>query len=180
MPYIFQYRYTDDDFIALNRIYQKTRMRFLYYIGRIAKALAFCTGLFCLLPSIVLVVSGYIEPGTVLLLAISLFLVVFPFLNVTDKLSGKLSRKATLQGDDRVCVQLDEKHIRDIVGDTKKVYPYRALLDCYRHGDRYFLFVEQNKAIILPRRGLQDGDFEEIPAWIEGKTGKPITVLKKI
>ena len=49
-----------------------------------------------------------------------------------------------------------------------------------RYKDRYYLFVDKNKAIILPRRGIVEGDFEAIGPWLEEKTGKPVQELKKV
>lgn len=181
MPYTFEYAYTDRDFIDLNRVYTRANNKFVWHLSKIVKVVGFCVGLFALLTAVLLLALGGGFDFTVgIMLVLGGYLVTQPFFKWGDKLSGRLSRQVTLRSDSTVRIVFEEDAIRDTVAEIETIYPYASLQKLLRHGDRYYLFVDKNKALILPKRGIVDGNFEGFALWIEEKTGKPVEVLKRV
>ena len=181
MPYSFEYRYEKQDFIDLNRVFVRAKRPFVYWLNRVTKVVGFCVGLFALATAVLLLALGGGFDMTVgIMLVLGGYLVTQPFFKWSDKLSGRISRQITMHAESVVHIDFAEDAIRDRVADIETTYPYTAIIDLMRFADRYFLYVDKNKAIILPRRGIVEGDFEAIGPWLEEKTGKPLQVLKKV
>ena len=181
MPYSFEYRYEKQDFIDLNRVFVRAKRPFVYWMNRVTKVVGFCVGLFALATAVLLLALGGGFDMTVgIMLVLGGYLVTQPFFKWSDKLSGSISRQITMHAESVVHIDFEDAVIRDHVEGIETTYPYTAIIDLMRFEDRYFLYVDKNKAIILPRRGIVDGDFEAIGPWLEEKIGKPLQILKKV
>lgn len=179
MSYSFEYRYEKQDFIDLNRVSRKAMMpKGKKLLTRLIRLIAVIVGIFGMFVGVGMFLIGEGDVMMVFLIFLSLLLLTRPLWS--DRLDGNLSKSLTMRAEGLQRIVFEAEGIRDSVDEIETFYPYSALQSILRYKDRYYLFVDKNKAIILPRRGILEGDFEAIGPWLEEKTGKPVQVLKKV
>lgn len=179
MSYSFEYRYEKQDFIDLNRVSRKAMMpKGKKLLTRLIRLIAVIVGIFGMFVGVGMFLIGEGDAMMVFLIFLSLLLLTRPLWS--DRLDGNLSKSLTMRAEGLQRIVFEAEGIRDCVDEIETFYPYSALQNILRYKDRYYLFVDKNKAIILPLRGIVEGDFEAIGPWLEEKTGKPLQVLKKV
>jgi len=74
---------------------------------------------------------------------------------------------------------LDDQGYWDIIPNKKTLYYYSGIINICRCGEWYLLFANKNLAFCLPLSGLTYGDPTALEAFLEERTGKPVTVLEE-
>ncbi len=179
MEYRFEYKYTKQDFILLNRVSRKAMMsKGKKLLTRLIRLFAVIVGIFGMFIGVGMFLIGEGDAMMAFLIFLSIVLLTRPLWS--DRLDGKVSENLTMRAEGVQRIVFEADGIRDSVDEIETFYPYGSLQNLLWYKDSYYLFVDKNKAIILPRRGIQTGDFEAIGPWLEEKTGKPVQVLKKV
>ena len=168
----FQYEYTLEDMNALSRVAAKTyrRKRVLIFRAVLAVMAVAYLGM-----GILLFPSGNLVPGIIFTAAGILFAAIFLFYHQGTAWRAK---RMMMEGDSSSTVTLEEERIHGESEKGEGSYPYSAVIGAYHYKERYFLFVGKRHAMLLPERGLIQGDGAHLRAFLEEKLGKEIVELR--
>ena len=167
----FQFAYTLEDLTALSRAAGKTYLRGRTLICRVSMALLAVAYLVFggLLLSIGSTVSG---------LVFMAFGVCFAaFFLLYHRWSARLTRRRMMEGTGAMTVTLEEERISDKNEKAESTYPYSSIIGAYHYQERYFLFIDKRRALILPERGLTQGDMGSLRSFLEDKIGNTVVEL---
>lgn len=168
----FQYDYTLEDMNALSRVTAKTYRRKKVLIYRTVLALL---GVAYLGMGVLLLSGGSMVPGAILLLAGVLFAAICIFYHQG---TAWRSKRMLMEGMGSLTVTLEEEGLRGKSGLGEEFYPYSAVIGGYHFRERYFLFLDQRHAMLLPEQALTQGDGAGLKAFLSEKIGKEIKELR--
>jgi len=164
----FQYDYTLEDMKALSRVTARAYRRKRVLIYRTALALL---GAGYLATGGLLLSAGSVAVGLVLLAVGVLFAAASLFYH--QGIAWR-SKRMMVEGEGTFTVSLEEESIRGRSGKGESSYPYSAVMGAFRYQGRYFLFLDKRHAMLLPERGLTQGDPAALKSFLEEKLGKEI------
>ena len=87
-------------------------------------------------------------------------------------------KRGAIEGSGVTTVTLGEEKIHDKDEKMEGVYPYSSIIGAYHYQERYFLFIDKRRALILPERGLTQGDMGSLRSFLEDKIGKTVVELR--
>lgn len=170
--YQFRYDYTLEDMNALSRVTARTYRRkkvMLYRVVLTLLALAY------LAVGGVMLSGGSILWGAILIVAGVLFAALSLFYH-----QGTAWRSKRMMAEDTgdFTVELEEESVRGRSEKGESAYPYSAVIGAYHYRERYFLFLDQRHAMLLPERALTQGDPASLKPFLEDKLKQEIVELK--
>ena len=167
----FQFEFTLEDMDTFSRMMAKTYRRKKVLIYRVVLAL---------------LAVAYLVMGGLLLFVgrtvFGLFMIVGGVFFATRFLFyhrwvARRAIRGMKEGSVGTTVTLEEERIHDKDEKMESVYPYGSIDNGYHYRDRYFLFLDKRRALILPERGLTQGDLGCLKKFLEDKIGKEIVEL---
>lgn len=172
MRFQFQYEYSLKDLEALSRVTGKLYRRWKNWIYRIL--LAVLTVGYLVLGVLAFAGGGWI-PGLILILVGVFFGAVAVLYHQG---TAWRSRRMLLKGMGSITVELTEEGIRGQSGKGEDYYPYSSVIGACHYGERYFLFLDERHAILLPERALILDSPIALKPWLEEKLKKEILELE--
>lgn len=168
----FQFDYTLEDMNALSRLAGKTYRRKKVLITRTVLALL---GLAYLAMGALFFADQSWVVGIILFVAGVFFAAVAIFYHQG---TAWRSKRMMVEGEGTFTVDLEEENVRGRSGKGESAYPYSAVTGAYHYQERYFLFVDKRHAMLLPERGLVQGDGAALKGFLEEKLGKEIKEIR--
>ena len=167
----FQYEYTLEDMDALSRVTAKTysRRKVLFY-----RTVLMVLGLAYLGMGGYLF-SGNAMVGGILMTAGLLFTVISIFFH---RGTAWRSKRMMINGGGEVAVTLEEEGVRGKSQTGEDFCPYTSVISGFHYWERYFLFLDKRHAILLPERGLIQGEPTGLNHFLEEKLGKEIKEIR--
>lgn len=167
----FQYSHTLEDMNALSRVSAKTyrRKRVLIYRGVLA-----LLGIVYLVMGGLILSHGGIVAGLILLAAGALFSAICLFYHQG---TAWRSKRMALEGEKDFTVTLEENGIHGKSEKGEGTNVYSAVIGAYHYKKRYFLFLDKRHALLLPERGLIQGDPAQLKDFLSEKLGKEVKEL---
>lgn len=166
----FQYEYTLEDMNALSRVTAKTYRRkkvLIYRTILTVLALAYL-GMGVYLFSSSAMVGGILITAGILFAAITLFF---------HRGTAWRSKRMMVNGGEEVAVTLEPDGVRGKSKMGEDFCLYTAVIGAYHYRERYFLFLDQRHAMLLPERALTQGDPAGLGSFLREKLGKEIKEL---
>lgn len=169
--YQFQYDYSLEDLNALSRVAGKTYRRTKVVVFRTVLALL---GVAYLYVGGVLIAGGGTLVGIILLVAAALFgsLAIFYHQGTAWR-----SKRMMVEGMGSLTVTLEEEGLRGESGLGEEFFLYSAIIGAFHYRDRYFLFLDERHATLLPERALTEGDPAGLRSFLTEKLGAEIKEL---
>ena len=168
----FRFDYTLEDMNALSRVGTKTYRRKKVVILRTVLAVMSVAylGLGALILSGGSMVMGFtMVIGGILFMALCLFYHHGTAWN---------TKRLMMEGEASNTVTLEEECIHGKGEKGEGSYPYSAVIGAYHYKARYFLFMDKRHAVLLPERGLTQGDGTTLKCFLEEKIQKEIIELR--
>lgn len=167
----FQYDYTLEDMNALSRVSAKTYRRKKALVYRTIMTLL---GIAYLALGIYALAHRSWIMGTIFFAAGAFFGAAAVFYHQG---TAWRSRRMMVEGEGVFTVDLEEDSIRGKSAKGEGSYLYSAVIGAYHYKERYFLFLDKRYALLLPERGLTQGDPAELKEFLSEKLGKEVKEL---
>lgn len=164
----FRFDYTLEDMNALSRVAAKTYRRKKVLITRMVMALL---GLAYLAMGALLLFHQSWVTGGIIFAAGVFFAAVAIFYHQG---AAWRSKRMMVAGEGAFTVELEEKSVWGRSEKGESAYPYSAVTGAYYYKERYFLFVDKRHAMLLPERGLVEGDAMALKSFLEERLKKEI------
>lgn len=171
MAFRFQFSYTFEDLVVLNRVVRKTYRRRSYAICR---AVGFLLGAVSLLMGLLLLVLGERSSG---LLGLIPGLAILALSIWFDQINAWASQRLLMKGTGEIAVALGEDGVREESLKGEAVYPYQAFIGGFVCRGRYLLFLDKKHAVILALEAMTQGDPAELGPWLADKLGGNIVTI---
>lgn len=171
MEFRFQFSYSFEDLVVLNRVVRKTYQKKLYGFIRVVGV--FFGALPLLLNILELLFgemsSNHFEPIPGLaILALSIWY---------DQFNAWASQRLLIKGMGEIVVTLGEDGVREKSLKGEAVYPYQAFIGGFACRGRYMLFLDKKHAVILALEAMTQGDPTQLGPWLADKLGRNIVTI---
>ena len=173
MEYKAEIKYEYEDFLAWNKVYAKTSNRKQSRIVGIVFIVLILITLGC---TVYMAVIDALDATSILpiaLVAIGSAVMLFRY-----RISARVSQKHYIKdmGTEYVSFCEDAIYVKNSKADSKNFYS--GITDIYVDDDRFYFLLDKRHALILPKKQLSCGDFNEFAAFISEKTGLEIKYVK--
>ena len=104
--------------------------------------------------------------------------VCFAVVLMRNRINAKSSQKLYIKSIGTVYITANDEAIFAKNLKSEEKYFYSGLTAIYTNGDTYYLLLDKNHAIILPKRSFTSGDPESFAAFLTEKTGLAVEYIK--
>ncbi len=162
--------YGKDDFVALQKLYQKKMLPWWKYVFAIIMLLA---GAIIVVEGILLLALGNIGQGLFSLALGLLLALLFLFRARVNAWSARRNMAKM----ENMTIKLSADHITETNAGAMFQVPYGNVERVFYYRERYFLFLDKRHAHILPEAHFAVGDPKDFSAFIEDRTGKQVEYI---
>ena len=164
---------TYDDFLRWIKVNAKTSRKTMTIISNvfiIIATIAMAAGL------IILAAFDAIDTDMIIMLLI--FLLCFTYLLFRNRLNARISQKSFMKNIGTLFYTMNDDGIFVKTLKSEERYYYSGITAIYTAGDTYFILLDKNHALILPKRGFVSGAPESFEDYITSQTGLTIETVK--
>ena len=104
--------------------------------------------------------------------------ICFAVILMRNRINAKSSQKMYIKSIGTVYITANDEAIFAKNLKSEEKYFYSGLTAIYTNGDTYYLLLDKNHAIILPKRSFTSGDPEGFAAFLTEKTGLAVEYIK--
>ena len=162
-----------EDFQAYYHFNQRVHAPFVYWFGKIGGIVAILAAIVLTVDIVVNRLWGNREIMTPYCIFIAL-LIALPFVNRWMITRFYKANSSMLKAKYR----FGGSGVRTGTNDVSSIYTWSAFRELYRSKGCYYLYVDQNRAMILPERSFTQGDPADFGAYMAEKTGKEMKEIK--
>lgn len=168
----FDSGYDKDDFVALQKLYQRTLQPRWWRVLAVVMLLA---AIFLILGGILLLTLDGEKLGQALLsmLAGGLLLTLFLFRTRINAWSAQRNTAKMMN----LTIKFSAEYVTETTSGATLQVSYDQITRVFHYRERYFLFLDNRRAHILPEAHFAVGDPNDFPAFIEDRTGKQVEYI---
>lgn len=104
--------------------------------------------------------------------------VCFSVIMFKNRINARSSQKMYLKNIGTVYITANDEALFAKTLKTEEKYFYSGLTALYSNGDTYYLLLDKNHALILPKRSFTEGDPEAFAGFLGEKTGLNFEFIK--
>ena len=164
--------YGKADFIAMQKLYQKTVQPWWWKVFAVVMLLA---GVFLVLGgALMLALDEEVFVQALVSLLMGALLVLLTLFRT--RINAWAARRNTPKMEN-LTLKLGDTELTEKYSGVVVQMPYHNIARVFHYRSCYFLFLDDRRAHILPERAFVVGDPKDFPAFIEEKTGKRIEYI---
>lgn len=180
IKYRFSVSGSREDYLALNRLFiQKSRL--WRVVIPLLRTVEFLLGAFCVLTGVLMLLPVAAREDRSWSLALGLLIpglfLLYRSLFYYRRRARRTGRSAVQDAGEATLTFSDES-ITETTSKGGATYPYSAFVEAYAYDARWFLFLDERHAFILPRAAMTEGEKETFSAFLSEKLGKPVVTLR--
>ena len=161
------------DFLSWIKVHAKTSRRKLNTVLNVLTAVALAL---IIAGAAILICLDAMDTDVVIMLVGAG--VCFGVILMRDRINARSSQKLYVRSIGTVYITANDEAIFAKNLKSEEKYFYSGLTAIYTNGDTYYLLLDKNHAIILPKRSFTSGDPEGFAAFLTEKTGLAVEYIK--
>ena len=162
-----------DDFFRWIKVHSKTSCSTLTIVSRVFTIIATVA-----MTAGVVILAWFDAIDTQMIIMVAIFICCFVFLMFRDRLNAKISQKSFMKNIGTMFFTMNDDGIFVKTTKSEERYYYSGITAIYTDGETYFILLDKNHAIILPKRGFVSGAPESFEDYITSQTGLTIETVK--
>ena len=173
MQFIAEYTVDEMDFLSFVRINRYVRGKVSRKLMTlVTAAVIVLLAVLCVL----LTLRGAWTGKNVIVAAIGVLLIIWELRR--DRFNANENRRKMARYVDKMCLSASDDGIDITSGGNVEHVDFKRIAEIYHCGESLFLYVDDDRAYVVPDKGFSTGTAEEFAEFAAGKCGKSVNYIK--